>query len=119
MDYEILCREFWDKAKMIGYIEDDEYCIAIGQDTLGAEDVILDNFYASTEEEWKIGVKQVMEKHYSYDDLEEELECIGAKWDGEGEYVLEEWGDIRIYKIDEHSLKEISKEYEKENQKVN
>lgn len=106
-EYKQLREEFWKRAKAIGYIECPEYCVAIGKDTLGAEDVIIDSFIVNSEEEWKIKVIEAL-------DLEEDEDLnIYGEYTGEGEYVIEVWGEIRIYKIDKDSLEEITKEYER------
>lgn len=116
VDYKQLCEEFWKKAKAIGYVECAEYCVAIGIDSLGAEDVILDKFYAKTKEEWEIKAINMIKKVYSWND-EDEIEMYGS-YDGEGEYVLYEWGDTEIIKIDENVLmEEIRNEYEKRKEK--
>lgn len=115
VNYKQLCEEFWEKAKAIGYVECTEYCVAIGIDSFGAEDVLLDRFYAKTKEEWENEVIEIMRKYYGYDD--DDLYdgwCYSGEFEGEGEYVLYEWGQTEFVKIDENALmEEIRNEYKK------
>ncbi|WP_035290210.1 hypothetical protein [Clostridium sp. KNHs214] len=85
--------------------------INIEKDTLGAEDVIVDSFFANSEEEWKTKSKGILESNYSIEE-DDDLSIYG-EYTGEGEYVLEEWAEPRIYRIDKDSLEEITKEYER------